>query len=161
MINYTGWIDDEVDVGYELGMAMSKLRRLKDFALDLSEDGRPYDALARGLAASGGDSPLPLLWRVVLPLGVDTNADLVARLLLPSVRVFSTFHYCESPAALLTACVLRQAGYKHIWAPRFEREHESAVPIAIVPCRIVHDDIEYNHPAWAILPRRGLPSSDQ
>jgi hypothetical protein len=51
-------------VGYELGVAVGKLRRLKDLALDLSEDGRAYHAVAQGLAASGGDRPLPLLWRV-------------------------------------------------------------------------------------------------
>jgi hypothetical protein len=77
-----------VDVGYELGVAVGKLRRLKDLALGLSEDGHFYHAFAQGLAASGGDRPLPLLWRVWVSSEVKTNADLLASLLLPSVRVF-------------------------------------------------------------------------
>jgi hypothetical protein len=143
-------------VGYELGVALGKLRRLKDLALDLSEDGRPYHAMAQGLAASGGERPLPLLWRVVLPHGASTNPDLVASLLLPSVRFFTTYHYCEDPAALLTACALRQAGYKRSWAPEFESDHERTVPFAIVPCRIVQDNQD-KYPPWAFLPRCGLP----
>jgi hypothetical protein len=80
--------DEEVDVGYELGVAVGKLWRLKDLALELSQDGRVYDAFAQGLAASGGERPLPLLWRVWLPGGVKANADLLASLLLPTVGVF-------------------------------------------------------------------------
>jgi hypothetical protein len=105
-----------VGVGYELGVAVGKLRRLKDLALALCHtDGRAYDAFAQGLAASGGDCPLPLLWRVAVTFRVDDHANLLASLLLPSVRVFGSSHY-TSHAALLTACALRQAGYQHIWA---------------------------------------------
>jgi hypothetical protein len=43
---------DEADVGYELGVAMGKLRRLKDLGLDLFRDGRAYHAMAQGLASS-------------------------------------------------------------------------------------------------------------
>jgi hypothetical protein len=39
---------------YELGAAIGKLRRLRYLSLRLSEDGRSYHAVARGLAASGG-----------------------------------------------------------------------------------------------------------
>jgi hypothetical protein len=38
---------DEVSTGYELGVAMGKLRRLKDLALSLSYDGRIYPAVAQ------------------------------------------------------------------------------------------------------------------
>jgi hypothetical protein len=76
-----------VGMGYELGVAVGKLRRLKDLALGLSRDGRTYHALAQGVAASGGSGPLPLLWRVRVDSDVEANADLLASLLLPSVRV--------------------------------------------------------------------------
>jgi hypothetical protein len=104
-----------VGMGYELGVAVGKLRRLKDLALALDDDGRAYHAFAQGLAASGGESPLPLLWRVGVVVEVDDHAGLLPGLLLPSVRVFGSAHG-TSHAALLTACALRQAGYKHIWA---------------------------------------------
>jgi hypothetical protein len=103
---------DEVDVGYEVGVVVGKLRRLKDLMLALSQDGRVYHAFAQGLAASGGDRPLPLLWRLMLPSGLTANADLVASLLLPSVRVLVVSNLSPR-SALLTACALRQAGYKH------------------------------------------------
>jgi hypothetical protein len=114
-MDYDKWLSDEVDVGYELGVAVGKLRRLKDLALALSLCGRVYHAVSRGLAASGGDSPLPLLWRVSLQEAVTDNADQVVSLLLPSVRVFSSF-LSDSRAAILVACALRQAGYRHTWS---------------------------------------------
>jgi hypothetical protein len=129
------WLSDEVDVGYEFGAAMGKLRRLKDLALGLIRDGRAYHAMAQGLAASGGDRPLPLLWQITLGREFKTNVDLVASLLLPSVRVFHSYPL-DVRAALLTACALRQAGYKHQWAlsPHVEaRDKVRAISI----CRII------------------------
>jgi hypothetical protein len=102
---------------YEVGMAVGKLRRLKDLALGLSDDGRAYHAVTQGLAASGGDRPLPLLWQVEVTLSVGASADLLASLLLPTVRVFVSDH-CKDQATVLLACALRQAGYKHTWAPK-------------------------------------------
>jgi hypothetical protein len=141
---------------YEFGVAVGKLRRLKDLALDLSRDGRPYHAFAQGLAASGGDSPLPLLWRMgvaaigkcrplppvlqavlqacVIDKDVGSSADMLASLLLPSVRVFVSSHR-DPQGALLTACALRQAGYKHTWAVDYPPEVDGAVR-AIVQCRL-------------------------
>jgi hypothetical protein len=58
-----GWRCNEVSVGHELGVAVGKLRRLEDLALDLSDDGRVYHAFARGVAGSGGGRPLPLVRR--------------------------------------------------------------------------------------------------
>jgi hypothetical protein len=81
------WRRHEVGLGYEWGLAVGRLRRLKDLALDLSYDGRAYHAVAQGLAASGGDRPLPLLWRVGVGTQIRTHADLLASLLL---RVFVT-----------------------------------------------------------------------
>jgi hypothetical protein len=109
------WVNHEEDVGYELGVAVGKLRRLKDLALDLSEGGRAYHAFAQGLAASGGDRPLPLLWRVRVFSEVKTNADLLASLLLPSVRVFCSSHANERSAVIM-ACALRQVSYEHTWS---------------------------------------------
>jgi hypothetical protein len=109
------WRDKDEGWGFELGVAVGKLRRLKDLALRLSKGGRVYHAFAQGLAAVGGDRPLPLLWRVSLRSEVKTNADLLSSLLLPSLQVFGSCH-SSARAALLTACALRQAGYKHTWA---------------------------------------------
>jgi hypothetical protein len=136
----------EVEVGYELGVAVGKLRRLKDLRLDLSRDGRAYHAFAQGLAASGGERPLPLLWRVGVVSGVTTNADLLVSLLLPSVGVFisrPTFNERDiisrptsnDREALLTACALRQAGFKHTWAVECPWEVEDAAG-AIAQCSL-------------------------
>jgi hypothetical protein len=78
---------DEEAVGYELGVALGKLRRLKDLTLESSADGLSYPAITRGLAAGREDRPLPSLRRVALPQGASANVDLLASLLLPSVQV--------------------------------------------------------------------------
>jgi hypothetical protein len=126
----------ELEWGYEMGVAIGKLRRLRDLTLDLSpsEDGRVYPALAQGLAAGGGDCPLPLLRRVVLPALIRTNADLLASLLLPSVEVFETGH-SDASSALLTACALIQVGFKHTWAVGIHPELVSQVR-AVAPFRV-------------------------
>jgi hypothetical protein len=138
--------------GYELGVAVGKLRRLVDLALDLSDKEWPYHALARGLAASGGGRrPLPLLWRVrVAALGVQRhmfppswasfqsdeycNATILARLLLPSVWVFVSSHKTPQEA-LLTACALRQVGYKHTWVVECSPELQHAARV-IAGCKL-------------------------
>jgi hypothetical protein len=84
---YDRLTSDEVEVGYKLGVAVGKLRRLKDLAIDLFRDGWAYHAVAQGLAASGGDRPLPHLWRLRVFSLVRARACLVASLILPSVRV--------------------------------------------------------------------------
>jgi hypothetical protein len=113
------WLDEEEEGAYEVGLAVGKLRRLKDLTLHLSDDGRAYDALAQGLTASGGDPPLPLLWRLEVP-GIRSHPDLLTSLLLPSVRVLVTPIFIEDSrshhTALLMACALRREGYKHTWA---------------------------------------------
>jgi hypothetical protein len=109
------WIQDSWPSD-ELRVAIGKLRRLKDLALTLSDNGHGHHSVAQGLVASGGDRPLPLLWRVTVGLMVTENAHLVASLLLPSVRVFVSRHpyvsgtYGRNREALLMACALRQAG---------------------------------------------------
>jgi hypothetical protein len=163
------WLSDEVEVGYELGVAVGKLRRLKDLALDLSYYGRVYDAFAQGLAASGGDRPLPLLWRVSILRKLFRDADLLTSLLLPSVRVFRSFDLHERDA-LVTACALRQAGYKHAWAVRCSmlvhpgreiRKLRGILPlIALCFCRV--SDTHSAGPSspwgiWSILPKGRLP----
>jgi hypothetical protein len=125
---------DDVGMAFHLGMAMGKLRRLKDLTLQLSRDGCVYDAMAQGLAASGEDRPLPRLWRLVIHSLVDSHADLLASLVLPSVQVFVTSHE-ETRAALLTANALRRAGYKHVWAVDCPDEFGDGVR-AIAGCRI-------------------------
>jgi hypothetical protein len=110
------WLSEE-RVGYHFGVALGKLRRLEDLCLLLCEEGRAYQALAQGVAATGVERPLPLLREVVImmPDGIEDDADLMASVIFPSVRVFDTWLGLSSRAALLLACALRQAGYKHTW----------------------------------------------
>jgi hypothetical protein len=137
-------------VGYELGVAVGKLRRLKDLTLDLSQDGRAYHAVAQGLAAGGGERPLPLLWRVQVVPDIEADTELLTSLLLPSVRVFVvSSHMTGQRAALLMACALQQAGYKHIWASRLPSSNQDAVR-AIAQCRVVE----------RFVGSRWLPSDD-
>jgi hypothetical protein len=141
------WVGDE-GMLYELGVVVDKLRRLKDLALYLSRDGRAYHAVAQGLAASGGECPLPLLWRVGVIEAVDANADLLGSLILPSVRVFRSSHkFGTTKAALLTACALRRVGYKHVWALRC-REAEGDVVRAIAECCLRH--VEMHDRYWGV-----------
>jgi hypothetical protein len=134
------------DVGYELGLAVGKLRRLKDLILHLSEDGRFYHAVAQGLAASGGERPNPLLWRLMLPGTIWSHAHEVASLLLPSVQSFVTPLIRNSRGALLmAACALRQAGYKHVWALRAYPRPKADVG-AIVKCKLVDVDVREHIP---------------
>jgi hypothetical protein len=120
-------------------VAVGKLRRLEDLSLCLDYDGRTYHAFAQGLAASGGDRPLPLLRRVRINFLITDNADLVASLVLPSVREFESSYMGLSAredraALLLTACALRQKGYKYTWVV-FARDTKDAAR-AIAQCAL-------------------------
>jgi hypothetical protein len=64
----------ELEGGYMMGVAVGKLRRLRDLTLRVSEDGRVYHAFAKGLAASGGARPLPLLWAFAKGLAASGGA---------------------------------------------------------------------------------------
>jgi hypothetical protein len=143
------WLGEEVDVDYELGVALGKLWRLKDLAIGLFHDGRAYHAVAQGLAVSGGDRPLPLLWRLVLVSRVETNANQVVSLLLPSVRLFHA--YCcggQERTALLIACALRQAGYEHTLLLGRDTKTLAGIFQAVAPCRIASDDFAVQKPYW-------------
>jgi hypothetical protein len=145
-----GWSGDEVKVSYELGAAVGKLWRLKDLALDLSQDGRVYHAVAQGLAANGGGGHLPLLWRVMISSEFDANADMLASLLLPSVRVFR-LDFQDRPQALLIACALRQAGYKHTLRLASEKMLEGIVPAIASSCMFFSDsDPDHSPPYWEV-----------
>jgi hypothetical protein len=145
---YGEWSSDEVDVGYEWGVAVGKLRRLKDLALDLSQDGRAYQGMAQGLAASGGDPPLPLLWRLRVFSFVNANTDLLPCLLLPSVRVFGTVFACNLQVGLLIVCALREAGYQHtLIGDQFAKKLLSDVVRVVAPCTRLGDTI-VGHPGW-------------
>jgi hypothetical protein len=98
---------EDFEMVYELGVAVGELRLLEDLVLELIRDGRIYHAFAEGLAASGGERVLPLLYRVKLATRIKASHDKVVSLLLPSVRVFELCY-----PVTLTACTLRQAGYK-------------------------------------------------
>jgi hypothetical protein len=139
-------------VGYELGVAVGKLRRLKDLALALSRDGRVYHAVAQGLAASGGECPLPSLWRLEIASSVGSNADLLASLLLPTVRTFVSIHRTDQ-ASILTSSALRQAGYKHIWAPVLHCSRTAFVTLqAIAQCRLDEANVYDNYPEFLVDP---------
>jgi hypothetical protein len=153
------WLVDEVAVGYELGVAVGKLRRLEDLAFGMSEEGRAYPAVAQGLSASTGDCPLPGSCGSRCHRE-SSDADLLTSVLtpLPSVRVFSSDHHYDDQSLLVTACALRQAGYKHNWAPTYPGPDARAVLRAISPCKILHGAYGYSGaPPWLILPYRGFP----
>jgi hypothetical protein len=137
--NGTGPSDEE-GVGYEWGVAVGKLRRLQDLALGVPRGRQVYHAAAQGLAASGGDRPLPLLWRLEIPSPTVAHAELLASLLLPSVRVFTSSHFTftdTDEVALLVACALRQAGYKHTWTPSLQCPGKVLdATRALVQCRV-------------------------
>jgi hypothetical protein len=171
-IDKTEWCSftsDEADMGYELGVAVGKLRRLKDLSLGLSRDGRFYHAMAQGLAAGENGRPLPLLWRVILLSEVRANADLLTSLLLPSVRVFHS-HHVDSRAALLTACALRQAAYKHTWvvwcdiSRKHRRRRDELLrvlrSVAAGCSRLVDTWSEVTAYPWTISPDGRLPAPD-
>jgi hypothetical protein len=141
------WRSIEVGMAYELGKAVGKLRRLKDLVLQLSQDGRAYKAVAQGLAASGEDRPLPLLWQVGVGRVIQANADLLASLLLPSIRVLVT---CtgNNQETLLLACALRQRGYKHVWAFQCEPENVKPAARAITQCRF--SVVESHNSLWEV-----------
>jgi hypothetical protein len=142
------------------GAGGGKLRRLKDLALDVSRVGRVYQS--QGLAASGGGRPLPMLWRVVLAsfILVEANPDQLMGLLLPSVRVFML---CPARCGSeLTACNLRQAGYKHAWGalwprdPEDDLEHTTVLQVIVGPCRIFGFEL----PTWIMTYHGDLPDDD-
>jgi hypothetical protein len=165
-VEYGGSVNDKVEMAYELGVAVGKLQRLKDLALDLSGDGRVYHAFAQGLAASKGDRPLPLLWRVGVVSRIIANADLVASLLLPSVRVFIP-REANRRALILIACALRQTGYKHAWFVCFdpyppyddlEGDVSEALGLLAPDCSCVVDSSsEIKFFPWIALPKGRLP----
>jgi hypothetical protein len=125
--------DEMLKMGYEFGVAVGKLRRLKDLALYLPGQGRFYEAVAQGLAASGEAHPLPLLWRVGV-FAMGGNVDLHTSLLLPSVRVLVTPYFVDDQAILLMACALRQKGYKHVWAFQCRSAGNEALARGIAQC---------------------------
>jgi hypothetical protein len=147
------WVSDEFEMGYEFGVAVGKLRRLKDLSLVLSRDGGVYHAVAQGLAASGEEHPLPLLWRVKVGPDVRYNADLLASLLLPlpSVRVFRASYSHIDHQALLTACAMRQVGYKHIWI--LPRGYSDDIPAirAIAPCTVIRESFDWERAGFKDL----------
>jgi hypothetical protein len=64
-----GWSGDERGIEYELGLAVRKLRRLRELALGLHGDGRAYHAFAQGVVAGDGGgaedhacTPIPTSW---------------------------------------------------------------------------------------------------
>jgi hypothetical protein len=141
------WSSDEVNVMFELGVAVGKLRRLMDLSLGVSEDGLVYHAVAQGLAAGGGEYPLPLLWRVWLAGGASVNVDLLVSLLLPSVRVFITCLRLDRRAPLMVACALRQAGYKHTWEVRFPFYTWNRVVEIVAACKRHIKRVDFR-PLW-------------
>jgi hypothetical protein len=59
--HYSKKVSEVLEGVYELGVAVGKLRRLKDLTLGLARPGRAHQVFAQGMAASGGGRPLPLV----------------------------------------------------------------------------------------------------
>jgi hypothetical protein len=96
----------------ELGVAIGKLRRLSYLSLQVSNDGRSYQAMGRSLAASGGCPPL-----FDLHLGsVHRNTELLTQepsLIVPSVRDLAISGLVTEEDVLSMCCALVRMGYKH------------------------------------------------
>jgi hypothetical protein len=101
-----------VAVCQRLGAAIGKLGRLRFLSLHLSQDGRVYQAMGRGLAASGGCPPL-----LELHLrGVERNMDCLVyepSLIVPSVRRLHITGDWSQELAQLMCCGLVRLGYRH------------------------------------------------
>jgi hypothetical protein len=131
------WHPDDVNVGYELGLAVGKLRRLRDLALDLSNDGRVYHAFAQGLAASGGGLPSPpaaASRTLFVPLACPRVSQCRAAA-PPAPPPPGCGGFRHARTALLTACALRQAGYKTIGDLRYPPEVKDAAGGIAPQCR--------------------------
>jgi hypothetical protein len=105
------------EASYELGVAVGKLRRLRNFHLQLFDFARDYLALGRGLVASGGCNELV---EIRLDGHKESSQDATLGLLayetglnVPSLRDLSFGGYCTEDEALMLCCGLVQAGYKH------------------------------------------------
>jgi hypothetical protein len=142
---------DEVGVAYELGAAMGKLRRLKDLGLDLSSDGRVYHSFAQGLTSS--EEGHPPVWRLVVHSSViPHDADLLASLVLPSVRVFGgAYCFHQSLVALIIACAVGQTGYKHVMIldPNTKMNCDRFVYQAVVGCTVGDTVIDHHFNGWS------------
>jgi hypothetical protein len=98
---------------HELGLAVGKLRRLTFLSLQVSEDGRSYEAMGRGLAASGG---CPLLSELRVN-EIKRNLGCLAfepSLIVPTVRNLhiSAGIRGKEEEALVLYSGLVQMGYK-------------------------------------------------
>jgi hypothetical protein len=101
--------DPPIGACYELGAAIGKLRRLRYLNLSLSNDGRAYHAVGRGMAASGG---CPELFEVFIT-GPSKNLDCLTHepsLIVPSVRELAIYANGTEEEALLLCCGLVQMG---------------------------------------------------
>jgi hypothetical protein len=65
------------------------------------------------------------------------DADQLASLLLPSVRIFGSYPSCDD-VYLLMACALRRSGYKYTWVGQvqFDPPFEKIIRV-IAQCRLV------------------------
>jgi hypothetical protein len=108
------WPDPPVGDGacYKLGTAIGKLRRLRYLHLSVSDDGRAYCAVGRGLAASGGCPELFELRVGSLARDMDF-LTYEPSLILPSVRYLQIRGACSDNDLLLLCCGLVHMGYKH------------------------------------------------
>jgi hypothetical protein len=99
---------------YELGVAIGKLRHLRDLYLELLREGPECHAVGRGMAASGG---CPELFRVQVDGFCATHwLTYEPSLIVPSVRDLSVYGISDigidEDDLLLLCCGLVQMGYK-------------------------------------------------
>jgi hypothetical protein len=99
---------------HQLGVAIGKMRHLCHLSLRLSQDGRAYQDVGRGLAASGGCPPLFELHlnEVRQNIGCLTAEP---SLILPSVRSLHISGGLRNKGddATVLLCALVQMGYKY------------------------------------------------
>jgi hypothetical protein len=120
---------------HELGLNIGKMRRLSYLSLRLSPDGKSYEDIGGGLAASGGCPPL---FELHLD-GVKRNMGPLAyepSLIVPSVR---SLHISggvrwEGVEALMLYCELVQMGYKYGLTTELDETYKSCLA-AIVKAR--------------------------
>jgi hypothetical protein len=113
--------DPPYAVCYDLGVAIGKLRRLKDLSLSIAQNGRAYHAVARGLVAWDG---CPELLRVSLGESGGVRRSLAwltyePSLILPSVRRLNfKFEGLTDEEELLLWCGLVRMPRKHLLEAR-------------------------------------------
>jgi hypothetical protein len=131
--------DVPVAARHDLGVAIGKMRRLTYLSLCLFADGRAYQAVGRGLAASGGCPPLSELHLDRVQRNID-GIVYETNLIVPSVRRLhiQAFVSASEEDALLLCCGLVQVGYRHGFTHNMHSETYYSCLAAILKAGGIH-----------------------